>query len=415
MDDSDRGLEALRRSVERVGQGVEAPDAARLESAVRRGRRRRRVRIGVGLVAGLTLAAGVALPLHALLPLGHAAGEPVGTGTPNRPSSSFSPRAPVHAGWVTYQLPAEGVSIQAPPDWNLVQDPIPGLSHPTALFELASYYAPAAPSGGCAPTDAVAKLPDSQVLFWLNEYKAPPDTVSFPPRANPFPLENLAYYECFGGRRGYLTRFFDQGRYFQVHIVFGPNVSDVLRQHVIDSLGSLQVDPAGAAGPGPGAGATWLAPPTFSPAPGWQTESSSADGDSLTPHTSPLTWASNVPFAQADLDTLAGDVLTGNDWPRHTIASLSSGGVVMVADLAVPGYTAPMDGATFPTRPLPLDVHDMIGPVEGDKQFVLTAAVNGQFVEVRFVFGSDTPTDAQLQAAQQELIRLVVPSLPPAG
>jgi len=316
---------------------------------------------------------------------------------------------------VTYQLSAEGVSIQAPPDWNLVQDPIPGLSHPTALLELASYYEPASPSAGCAPTDAIAKLPDDQMVFWLNEYRSPPDSITtFPPRADPFPLENPASYECVG-LPGYLTRFVDQGRYFQLQAVFGPNASDGLRQRVIDSLGSLQVDPAGAAGPGPEAGASWLSPPTFSPAPGWQTESSSADGGSLAPHTSPLTWASNVPFAQADLDALAGGALTRNDWPHHTIDALSSGGLVMVADLAVPGYTAPIDGANFATRPLPLDVHDMIGPVEGDKQFVLTAAVSGQFVEVRFFFGSDTPTDAQLQAAQQELNRLVVPSLPPVG
>ena len=255
------------------------------------------------------------------------------------------------------------------------------------------------------------------MVFWLNEYASPPDSLTFAPNADPFPLEHLASYECVG-RPGYLTRFSDQGRYFQLQAVFGRNASDVLRQHVIDSLGSLQVDSAGTAGPGPNAGASWLSPPTFVPAPSWNTESTGPNGSpSIVRDGLPLTWASNRPFAKADLADLNAGVLTGQveSFPDHTITSLSPGEVVIVADLPLPGYTAPINLAEWPIRPQPMDVHDAIGPVEGGKQFDLTASINGQFVEVRFFCPSDTPTDAELAIAQQELNRLVVPSLPPAG
>jgi len=316
---------------------------------------------------------------------------------------------------VTYQLPAEGVSIQAPPDWNLVQDPIPNRSNPTALFEMASYV-PRTPYAGCAPNQAVLHAPSGQFLLLLYEHHGPLHGVPFPSRSAPFPLENANTYECLGG--GYSTLFTDQGRHLDALVVFAWNASDVLRQRVIDSLGTLQVDPAGAAGPDQNAAASWLAPPTFDAAPGWNTEITGPKGSpSIARNGVPLTWASNRPFAKADLADLKAGVLTGRveSWPDYTIRSLSSGEVVMVADLPMPGYTAPMDLAAWPIRPQPMNVHDAIGPVEGGKQFILTASISGQFVEVRFFYPSDTPTDVELAIAQQELNRLVVPSLPPAG
>ena len=54
------------------------------------------------------------------------------------------------------------------------------------------------------------------------------------------------------------------------------------------------------------------------------------------------------------------------------------------------------------------------GPVEGGKQNVLWAAVNGQYLTVRFFYGTDLPTDAQFAAAQTELNNLIVPALPPS-
>jgi hypothetical protein len=414
VDDDDHLLGELRRSVERTDVDRGRSDPANLETVVRIGKRRRAMRVGFSWVAALVIAVGVVVPLYALQPLGRSPKGAVRASPTGDASPMVSLAPPVHPGWLTYQLPAEGVSIQAPLDWHLVEDPVPGLSHPSILFDMASYYQPPAPSSGCAPEAALRDLPSDQVLSWLSEYQSPPDSLDFAPRADPFPLENLASYECVG-RLGYLTTFRDQGRYFQLMAVFGPNASDALRQSVIDSLGSLIVDPVGGTGPAWDAAASWQSPPVFDAEVGWETESSSPS--SIGRDAVPVTWASNIPFAQADLDTMSGGAVIPQTetFPQQTIDSLTLGEVVIVADLPLPGLTAPVDSANFATRAVPLDVHDAIGPVEGDKQFVLTAAINGQRVEVRFFYGTDSPTDDELAIAQQELNGLVVPSLPPSG
>ena len=69
MDDDDRRIEMLRRSVERAERDVGKPDSSILEHVIHDGRRRRRGRNGVGLVLAVVLVAGVGLPLYALLPL----------------------------------------------------------------------------------------------------------------------------------------------------------------------------------------------------------------------------------------------------------------------------------------------------------------------------------------------------------
>ncbi|MGE5236816.1 MAG: hypothetical protein ACM3O7_10750 [Acidobacteriota bacterium] len=315
---------------------------------------------------------------------------------------------------MTYQLPAEGLSIQTPPRWHLVEDPLPALAHPHALIELSNYYAPLDPNSGCVPSNAIASLPDQDFVLWLEEWGSSGSYGdAYPPRQDPFQLGKLAGVECIT-RPAHVTPFSDQGRYFELFVVFGPNASDSLRQSVIDSLDTLQVDPTGGTDPGPDAAPSWYAPPTFTPAPGWQTISTSPDGSSLAHDAVPETWASNVPFAQADLASLSGNWLTGEFWPQHTIDGLSGDGVVMIAELDAIGYSAPIDG-DVPVRTLPLDVHDESGPVEGGGQYVLWGVVNHQNIAVRFFYGPDPPTSAQLRAAQDELNNLIVPSLPPSG
>jgi len=327
-------------------------------------------------------------------------------------TSSPSP-AHSHADWATYRLPAEGLTIQAPVDWHLIEQPLPAMAEPHALIEVASSGISLDPDSGCAPTNALARLAngqvaDNQVVFWLVETGGKP----LPARTDPFPLQNLSGYDCIT-RSAYLTPFSDQGRNFELFAVFGPRASDALHQDVIDSLTSLKVDPDGGTGPAQGAAASWFEPPTFGPAAGWQTLSSSEDGSSLSTEGSPITWASNVPFQQADLATLTNGKLTGEFWPEQTIHSLVGDQVVLVVSFDEPGVTAPISGG-YPTMELPLDIHDTSGPVEGGNQSVLWAGVNGQHLTVRFFYGTDLPTDAQFAAAQAELNNLRVPSLPPA-
>lgn len=78
MDDGDRTIEMLRRSVERAEQDVDKPDGPSLGRVIHQGRRRRRGRNGVGLALAVVLVAGVGLPLYALLPLGESSRIPGG-------------------------------------------------------------------------------------------------------------------------------------------------------------------------------------------------------------------------------------------------------------------------------------------------------------------------------------------------
>jgi hypothetical protein len=72
MNDRDSAVDSrLNRSVERAALDVGEPAASSMSAAVVRGRRLRRRRIGLGAVAALVVAAGVALPIGALLPLGN--------------------------------------------------------------------------------------------------------------------------------------------------------------------------------------------------------------------------------------------------------------------------------------------------------------------------------------------------------
>lgn len=117
-----------------------------------------------------------------------------------------------------------------------------------------------------------------------------------------------------------------------------------------------------------------------------------------------VAWASNVPFQ-------GGDLASG--WPTDTVKALPADGVVVFASLA---HT--VDNAqTYPERSAPLRLSDgyfLSSGYEGQPApnvslQMIYAHVNGQFILAQVWFGQNTPTDAQKQAADDELARLVIP------
>jgi hypothetical protein len=75
------------------------------------------------------------------------------------------------------------------------------------------------------------------------EYGSVEQPYTFPPRPEAFDLGPLSGpFECWGVKT-HLILFEDGGRYFQAHLVFGPNAPASLRQQTLRSLDSLQVDP----------------------------------------------------------------------------------------------------------------------------------------------------------------------------
>lgn len=217
-----------------------------LEHVVARARiRRRRKRAAAGGIA-VVLLAGVALPLGLLYGL-RGAKNPVGTAsdsaTPST-SPSASPSPPPF-GWVRHTDNA-GVSIDAPAAWNFNDDPVPALAQPPMLFAAGTG---AVPTGGdCAPTAALESFSTDGALFTVMEYgSVEQQSYTFPPRPEAFDLGSLGGpFECWGVKT-HLILFEDGGRYFQAHVVFGPDAPTSLHDEVKQSLDSLVIDPLPAA------------------------------------------------------------------------------------------------------------------------------------------------------------------------
>jgi hypothetical protein len=225
----------LRAALERI----QAPEP-QLGQVFRRAQRRR-VR---GLVAAVTLTAlvlvGLSVPLVLLWPL-------PSTGPGRPPAASAPPAQRVvlprpRPGWTWHVDQANGVAVQAPEGWTYTSA-VSGPAEPAALFAIGTGPIPA--GGDCAPTAAIRALPENGVLLWVLEYTSPENSYEFPPR--PTGLEMgplLGPFECIG-ERTHLLVFRQAGRFFQVHVIFGPAAPAALRAAAAAALSSLRVEQRG--------------------------------------------------------------------------------------------------------------------------------------------------------------------------
>ena len=91
-------------------------------------------------------------------------------------------------------------------------------------------------------------MPSNGVLAWLVEYTSPNTPVSAPPRPERMDLGPVVGpIECVG-TSAHVIGFSDAGRMFQMYVVMGPDVTDSVRQEVVDALDSIVVAPAAAHG-----------------------------------------------------------------------------------------------------------------------------------------------------------------------
>lgn len=155
------------------------------------------------------------------------------------PDPTVSPPPPRTEGTVQFE-PEAGIWMLTPPDWSFLIQPS-GPVEPKTLFAVASY--PIERGGGCAPTRALEALPPAGALAWATEY-GHPQANEFHLRPERFSLDpsSLANYECSGSHATYMFRFRDQGRYFQVHVAFGEEANQRVRDELLASLSSLVFD-----------------------------------------------------------------------------------------------------------------------------------------------------------------------------
>jgi Tol biopolymer transport system component len=150
------------------------------------------------------------------------------------PSASPSAPAPLTQGTAQFD-PEDGIWILTRPDWRFVVNPS-GPYEPKTVFAIANY--PIERGGDCAPTTALNALPPDGAMAWLIEYQNTQGN-AFPARPARFSLDpsSLAAYECSGSHATYMFRFQDAGRYFQVHVAFGDQAGNEVRDELLASLG----------------------------------------------------------------------------------------------------------------------------------------------------------------------------------
>jgi hypothetical protein len=151
--------------------------------------------------------------------------------------------------------------------------------------------------------------------------------------------------------------------------------------------------------------------PTFTPAEGWTTVTTSASD--VEAGWAPLAWASNVPLRSSPGPF--GIFASGG----AELIDLPADGVVVVAWLAapelVPAPENPRD-ARYRALELPLELSDAEvrpfwegQPAPDIPEYAIWARVNEQWVDVRVYFGSLTPSEQVLAEANEQLARLRIP------
>jgi hypothetical protein len=234
VEDELRGR--FRQAAESVRVPKREPDQGFRRSERMRVRKRVAEVVSVGVVLALL---GVSIWL--LLPLGKSDDSVRLGAAVNSPAASVSPSAvsSTHPTWLVHSV-GQGLTIGSPPAWTIAGAGGMTLLSPQPVLTAGTWPFPA--GGDCAPTAALDSMPRDGALFWILEYPSLDDTQEFAPRPENFSLGDLkGPFECVG-QKTYLLLFRDESRFFQVHIVIGPDASDSVRSDVLEVLDSLQVD-----------------------------------------------------------------------------------------------------------------------------------------------------------------------------
>jgi hypothetical protein len=239
MNDEQFVRQRLRRDLELIP----APEP-QLEQVIGRAQQRRARRLLAAVaVAGLVLV-GVGVPLILLGPM-RGDGPATPAQAPIKPQPTTTQRLALpaaRAGWVWHTEQASKVAIQAPKSWAFTSGPM-GLAAPRALFALGTGPIPVSP--GCAPRAAIQALPEDGALLWALEYTDAENPYEFPPRPARFGLGPLAGPSECVGERTHVILFRQAGRFFQIHVMFGPRAPASLRVEVAAALSSFTPEPRG--------------------------------------------------------------------------------------------------------------------------------------------------------------------------
>jgi hypothetical protein len=142
-------------------------------------------------------------------------------------------------------VPEALVSVDVPAGWIEKDEPVPGTTAPRVV---AAYGTWDFPTGGeCGPEPALADLPADGALVWLVEHANPGNAGDFIALLPQFSIdlqEPPARWECAAAAPSRMYMFRDGGRFFEVHVALGPEVTETTLQQANDLITSLRAEPA---------------------------------------------------------------------------------------------------------------------------------------------------------------------------
>jgi hypothetical protein len=142
-------------------------------------------------------------------------------------------------------VPAAPVSVELPAAWIAKDDPVPGSSAPRVVAAYGTWDFPT--GGDCGPEPALGDLPTDGALVWVAEYADPGYAGDFYAPGPGFSIDLQAppaRWECAAAAPSRMYLFRVAGRFFEIHVAFGPDANEETIGQANDVITSLQAEPS---------------------------------------------------------------------------------------------------------------------------------------------------------------------------
>ncbi len=144
--------------------------------------------------------------------------------------------------------PVASVSVDLPAWWTEKQDPVPSAVDPRVVAAWGTWDFPA--GGDCGPEPALQALPADGAFVWVDEYGDPGNRGDFATGpSGPPPTIDLqtppARWRCAASAPSRMYLFTEAGRYFELHVAFGPAVTPEAIAAAEHLMATFTAEPAG--------------------------------------------------------------------------------------------------------------------------------------------------------------------------
>jgi hypothetical protein len=142
-------------------------------------------------------------------------------------------------------VPAAPVSVELPAAWIAKDDPVPSSSAPRVVAAYGTWDFPT--GGDCGPEPALGDLPTDGALVWVAEYADPSYAGDFYAPGPGFSIDLQtppARWECAVAAPSRMYLFRVAGRFFEIHVAFGPDANEETIGRANGVITSLQAEPS---------------------------------------------------------------------------------------------------------------------------------------------------------------------------